>query len=235
MAGLIGHIVLALSMLNGPLADKDRTEFILGTSFPDIRYLGVIERDKTHNNGATWATVQAEKSSFKAGIDFHAVVDRVRERYLTQHGVYKILPQHPRIGLLLKLFEDNLLRLQVDNWNEIAHLFDNLPNQDKTLGVPEPAVKRWYQFIQACCQRDPSSLKDQALLYGLARIKFVPTGVKRLLLALLKRVPLPLPGIGQASQIMEQMKQNQKLKQIVLDFYKNFQLIITPPFDTTNK
>ena len=80
MAGPIGHIVLALSLLNGPLADKDRAAFMLGTTFPDIRYLGVIERGKTHNNHATWQNVQTESSSFKAGMDFHALVDRGREQ-----------------------------------------------------------------------------------------------------------------------------------------------------------
>ena len=49
MAAPIAHIFCALFLLNNNIIDVDNIqEFIIGTSFPDIRYLGVIERDTTH-------------------------------------------------------------------------------------------------------------------------------------------------------------------------------------------
>ena len=38
---------------------------IIGTTFTDIRYLGSIERDKTHQKNVTIAMIQNEKSSPK--------------------------------------------------------------------------------------------------------------------------------------------------------------------------
>jgi hypothetical protein len=113
MAAPATHIILALLMLP-LLKEKNIPEFIVGTSFPDIRYLGVIERSKTHNNQTTWQSIQKNPSSFKAGMDFHALVDRLREAYMMKHHAYDRIPQSKYKSQILKMFEDMLLYGTID-------------------------------------------------------------------------------------------------------------------------
>lgn len=51
MATPITHIVLTEKVFEKFFKDKTRKDFFIGTSFPDIKYLKVIDRDKSHFNG----------------------------------------------------------------------------------------------------------------------------------------------------------------------------------------
>lgn len=58
MAAPIAHIFCALALLQqGKIKVADKQSFILGTSFPDIRYLEVIKRDQTHEKNVNWNDV----------------------------------------------------------------------------------------------------------------------------------------------------------------------------------
>ncbi len=93
MAAPIAHIFLAVQMLLGPLQGLfNEQEFILGTSFPDIRYLKVVQRADTHFTHVTLQDVLQEKSSFKAGMIFHSFVDEQREAYVVKNHFYKKFP-----------------------------------------------------------------------------------------------------------------------------------------------
>jgi hypothetical protein len=48
MAAPITHIALAEKLYGQYFSDKNKQDFFVGTSLADIRYLGTIERDKTH-------------------------------------------------------------------------------------------------------------------------------------------------------------------------------------------
>lgn len=45
MAAPLTHLVLAERIFQKHFSDQHRKVFLQGTSFPDIRYLGVIDRD----------------------------------------------------------------------------------------------------------------------------------------------------------------------------------------------
>lgn len=47
MAAPITHVALTEKIFNNIFHNYDKKEFIIGTSFPDIRYLGTIDREKT--------------------------------------------------------------------------------------------------------------------------------------------------------------------------------------------
>lgn len=89
MAGPITHLVLTQKVYERFFSQKDRGAFVVGTSFPDIRYLGVIEREKTHRPRVTLKQV-LEAESFEAGVQFHVLVDVVRERFMKAYGMYEL-------------------------------------------------------------------------------------------------------------------------------------------------
>ena len=54
MAAPITHIVLASKVYDQFFSNFSKKDFLIGTSFPDIRYLKVIDRNTTHFNGLSF-------------------------------------------------------------------------------------------------------------------------------------------------------------------------------------
>ncbi|HPR92239.1 MAG TPA: hypothetical protein PLR64_03240, partial [Candidatus Dojkabacteria bacterium] len=50
MAAPITHIVLSEKVLKKFFPRTEKKKFLIGTSLPDIRYLGVVDRNATHFN-----------------------------------------------------------------------------------------------------------------------------------------------------------------------------------------
>lgn len=116
MANQITHIVLAEKLSDRLFSIFDREAFLIGTVFPDIRYLKVIERDKTHFKGLSFQDILDEKNSFIAGMKYHSLVDEVREKYMIENGVYTFIPPSKYITQALKIFEDEVLYQNVLDW-----------------------------------------------------------------------------------------------------------------------
>jgi hypothetical protein len=111
MAAPIAQVYLALQILAEPLNGYfNEKEFLVGTSFPDIRYLKLIERTQTHYSNCTLDDIKKEKNSFKAGVLFHYFVDEKKEEYMLKNYIYEQLPQFRFISQSLKFAEDQLLR-----------------------------------------------------------------------------------------------------------------------------
>ena len=81
MAAPITHIVLTDKIFQNHFKDKNKADFYTGTVFPDIRYLGVIDRNKTHFKNLKISDVKKE-TSFWAGFKFHSFLDEAREKFL---------------------------------------------------------------------------------------------------------------------------------------------------------
>lgn len=156
MAAPIAHIFLAVQMLSGPLKGIfDEKEFIIGTSFPDIRYLKVVERTETHVQHVTLQDIFKEKDSFKAGLLFHSFVDEQRETYMIRHNVYQKLPQFRFSSQSLKFAEDELLKAHFD----IAHYgnyFDDILDAETMYGIDVQHIRAWHTFLQGYCNGDYS-------------------------------------------------------------------------------
>ena len=65
MAAPITHIALTEKIFDKFFKNKTRKDFFIGTSFPDIRYLKVIDRDKTHYDDLSVADL-GNDASFSA-------------------------------------------------------------------------------------------------------------------------------------------------------------------------
>ncbi len=77
MATPITHVVLTDKIYNKFFSDKNKKEFFIGTLLPDIRYLKVIERNKTHFENLAISDLK-DDDSFLSGMKFHSILDKTR-------------------------------------------------------------------------------------------------------------------------------------------------------------
>ena len=139
------------SGLAGNTAERD---FFLGVSFPDIRYLGVIERSVTHtkNNG---------QSAFLQGMNAHLEMDIFRFEFLA-----KILPevQDPIKDMTIKLLEDLLFYEKSTNWQKYQTFFDEVIEDELALVDDVAAIQHWHMMMRDYLAKQPDflTLKDLA-------------------------------------------------------------------------
>lgn len=215
MPAPVMHIVLSLLILP-LLPDKDSKEFILGASFPDIRYLGIIDRRLTHKAHPSWDHIIKEKSSFKAGMEFHALVDVMHDKYMACHQVKNLLPVNCQESPnYLKFFEDMLVYTKVSEWKKIAGYFDLVINQEKLLVNDSYAIELWHSYIKHYILQQPAPKTVQQLL----DIE-IPTWYGWLL-----RLPVMINAHYVASILSDNILKlfhNKILCNCILDFYDQF-------------
>src|SRR5438045_2048548 len=94
-----------------------KSDYVCGTSFPDIRYLGVIARDQTHTKNATWDDVINAPTSFEKGRVVHSLLDEARWEFVKRHHLSDhILVPTWLYDTVLKFYEDMLLYDLIKNW-----------------------------------------------------------------------------------------------------------------------
>ncbi len=156
MPAPVVHFVLALLALDF-LPTKDRREFLIGASFPDIRYIAVISRDATHVRKPSWASVVREQSSFRAGMEFHSLVDVMHDRYMAKHGVYRLLPAgSARSANYLKFFEDMVIYPTRSDWQTLTTCFDTVLDEERSIVDNVETIKLWHATIKAYLEQSPT-------------------------------------------------------------------------------
>lgn len=221
MPAPILHIALSLLMLPF-LPGKNHREFILGASFPDIRYLGVIERSVSHKANPSWHNIEKERSSFKAGMEFHALVDVMHDEYMAKHCVYNLLPlECCKSSNYLKFFEDMLIypKIEKAQWGIIAGYFDGILQQELVLVNNADAIKIWHNHIKQYILTAPSQHSVQNLLnlqistwYGM-----------------FAKIPVKVHASYAASVFMRNVPKliaHKKLCAYIFDFYNRFPAIL---------
>lgn len=163
------HVTLGekwLAVYAPEYTDEQKKLFLLGTVFPDIRYLGVIKREKTHYKGMTLAKVYAETSPFKRGMLFHSFVDEFRERCVRQSGIEKILKEIPRKqqGTFLKLVEDQILHGQY-RWPEFKKYLISIPEDEKQFGLEISALTQWHTALSLYFATTPGNILQQVGMF----------------------------------------------------------------------
>jgi len=225
MSAPVAHIFLALLMLPKHFPDKNPKEFIIGTSFPDIRYLGKISRETTHPNHVTLDMVKKEKSSFKAGMLFHALVDETRYKYMQNQNIYKIIPENKYSDTSLKFFEDILLYDKVKNWKKIIAYFDTILYEETMFGATKSHVKKWHCLIKSYLSKRITP-HSSLTLYMTIKYTAIPKVILQYFALILLKTKLLPQKIDHILLSMEQFAKNKALKNIVLNFYINFEEIV---------
>ncbi|MEX0748966.1 MAG: hypothetical protein WD467_02285 [Candidatus Saccharimonadales bacterium] len=148
MAGITTHIVLSQKALSSFLPDKNKEEFIVGTSFPDIRYLNVVSREQTHLQKVNLESIEHEPDSFTAGFRYHSLIDEARESFILKNNIYTILPESPFITQALKIYEDKVLLDKLSNRAGIIRYFDNILPAEEEFAIPVVKLTKWHKLIQ---------------------------------------------------------------------------------------
>ena len=169
-AGQVTHFYLAdryLAHKPKNYTEAERRSFMLGTLFPDIRYLAKIAREKTHEKNVTLEDVQQAASPFSAGMKFHSFVDLERIRLVREWKSLDVLlgeVKEHRIAFL-KLLEDEILFDQT-HFGDIAALFAQVLPEELASGIPPATVERWHHLLMGACMHKPSVLVARAASGG---------------------------------------------------------------------
>lgn len=147
MAGPVTHVILADKVFTKYFQGMDRGDFIVGTSLPDIRYLGVVERNKSHFKNVVIKELTV-LSSFEAGFKFHSLVDMAREDYLKNSEYYSLFPASNLLTQASKVFEDRVLYNKLNNWGEIINYFDRIYKDELNLRISEEAIGKWHKILK---------------------------------------------------------------------------------------
>lgn len=148
MSALIGHAVYGKRVLDKYFPGVDEPKFFVGTTFPDIRNIGVTTRDRTHTHNIRLIDLQACENVFDLGFKLHSLVDDIHLRFMKDNGVYNFSSDLRFAIQALKVFEDRLLYPKLKNWTEIAGYFDDIFDEEKAFKIDLYDIRRWHNFIK---------------------------------------------------------------------------------------
>lgn len=138
---------------------EDLGAFLLGNLFPDIRYLGEVSRERTHETHVTLEKILLSQSPFLAGMRLHALVDEQREVLVVKWNVYEEIKEEEAVyqATLLKLIEDEILYHQV-NVKFIKTQLENVLEEELAKGSSYASVQQWHKFLYHYLSLPPSQL-----------------------------------------------------------------------------
>ncbi|MFA6296473.1 MAG: hypothetical protein WC663_03905 [Patescibacteria group bacterium] len=204
MASPITHIILTAKIFDNFFKDRNKKEFFVGTCLPDIRYLKVIEREKTHFENIKMNDLKKE-NSFLAGLKFHSIVDQVREDFIVKNNTYKLFPQS-RFSLLgLKLAEDRILYNHVQNWQEYIDYFNDILIDEINLGLKKEDIKKWHTMLQQLFSHYPNKKSIQNFS---------------------SKIFFSNQDIDEFDKIATQLSTDKKIINIIENLYNNFDTLI---------
>jgi len=204
MAAPITHIALTEKIFDKFFKDKIRKDFFIGTLFPDIRYLKVISRKKTHYDNLSVADLKNDES-FLAGVKFHSILDCSREKFIIENDIYSLCPKSKYITQSLKILEDEIFYQYVKNWNVYINYLNEILQAEKNYGIAEKDLRKWHSLLQQYFRKQPNSsaIRDFTLSIGFN-----------------KKVA------DEINSNISIMRTNRKIINIIKNLYKNFDLLI---------
>lgn len=207
VAAPITHVVLTDKVFNKFFQDKERKDFFIGTIFPDIRYLGVTNRKITHFpfGNLKIEDIEKEENSFRAGFKFHSLVDEIREKYIRLKDVYFFCPNLKYKKEALKLFEDELYYNRVSDWTDIINFLNEVLAEEGLFNIQEKDIRKWHKILQDYFFKKPDRKN---------REKF---GTE---------IGFPKDVIEEINDFINQAKSNDRIKQIIEEFYNNFEMFL---------
>ncbi|MFA6537691.1 MAG: hypothetical protein WCT18_04835 [Patescibacteria group bacterium] len=204
MCTAITHIVLGEKIFKKYFSDKDRKEFFVASTFPDIRYLGVLHRSETHFEKMTLPEAQKE-DSFGAGWKFHSLIDLVREKYARENGYYsRLFINHAKI-LAGKLLEDEIFYNKIDNWPEIIGFYEKALDFEKSFKIEEKRIDEWHNILRTDFLSVPST-KTRAEVFRV--LKFPPDFCFK------------------TEKYLSSFRQNKKMVKKINEMYKNLENLL---------
>jgi hypothetical protein len=229
MAAPIAHIFCALSLLNGNAINIDNiAHFIIGTSFPDIRYLGVIKREETHVENITWNDVINAPTPFKAGLLVHSLLDKVREAFVVKNNLYKFVPDSPFRTQILKFYEDIILYEMIKNWPDIIHYFDTILPEECAYNIKKNDIKIWHDLLKRYFLQQPDTNQILMLLQQRTTLDIQKEhNLFKKFFILCKGALINRIAYFKITSTLHKLKKYKKLNAAIKFFYKNVNTFLT--------
>ena len=179
LAIFYGQLSASSSITHAYLAkvwiEQFEQKFLLGSLFPDIRYIADIPREKTHERGITIDDIKNAETSFLAGCKLHSFIDGNRWRFVQDSGIYSWLekkcqkdpllslafPTHKYI--LLCMLEDEVIKTEFQAefpYKELTTHFDEVYEEELIEGVTVEHVQDWHNFLKAYFDDDSTELDE---------------------------------------------------------------------------
>ena len=178
----VTHILIAEKTFETHFHHLNRTAFILGTCFPDIRYPAQVERERTHFNHITLEGIKA-KPAFNAGMHFHSLTDTAWNSYVHQHRVrlFSAIPHNSAVLHTLKILQDKYLYHMYQNWGKITVMFETILAEEYDFGIPEVVLGGWHTLLAEYLSKSPAY--DDLQMLNLTLPKDLVEDIRRYYLA----------------------------------------------------
>jgi len=148
-----------------PAGNISKDEFIIGSTFPDIRRIDTdIKRKYTHMYFPKIDLDFLGLSSFEAGWKFHLYCDMRREEILNKYDFYSLDHAADHYHHPAKILEDELVYDDYNNWEKIASYFNH-----PTLTIPDINISRetfalWYAVLAKYIEKKPDERSTRIFL-----------------------------------------------------------------------
>lgn len=130
---------------------------IIGSEFPDIRYITELSRDETHPIVLDIQEVIQSATPFEIGVKLHSWLDFIREDFIDQIIYDAIsLYDNEHSATLLKFVEEEILADFYDG-RKWSFFFDKILPEELIFAKEEAAIK-WHSLIQWTMSFRPSWL-----------------------------------------------------------------------------
>ncbi len=168
MPAPITHIVFALKIINyfDKPPRKNIGAYIIGTSFPDIRYLGTLKREQTHMDSPKIYNTQP-KNSFEFGIWLHNVLDILHEQCVNRFNLYELFNKSSPLVHAIKFAEDKYIYSLYSYWQELVQLFENIYSEELKYPTSKKEIKTWHLLITNYIKEEPSKEQLQQFVQGI--------------------------------------------------------------------
>lgn len=140
---------------------NEQRELMLGTLFPDIRYMAKLPRKATHEHGITLQQIKETKDPFLKGMRIHAYVDVVRLNYLKKVTIEEHLKEYEGDNIFyLKMVEDEIIYRQGSKklFLDIADYFNTIVQQEIDFGIAPEILADWHTSHQQYFANGPQNL-----------------------------------------------------------------------------
>ena len=192
-AAPVVHVCLAelyLKQCQPTYTKKDKEAFIIGTLFPDIRYLARIDRKKTHSEGVTLKNVMQADNPFTAGKLFHSYVDEQRRKIALKENIWDHLKNIPANmpgysgasskfskDSFLKIIEDELCYTTLDAHHTITTL-KSYHKEEEKFRIPYYTIRAWHRNLRSYFRQSPLALLKERIRTKRGYFGWSPARVK---------------------------------------------------------
>jgi hypothetical protein len=155
MASPIAHIVFGKKIFERiPHINLLWPEFVVGTSFPDIRYPAKINRELTHIPDPTEKEIPLD-NSFLAGMYVHSLIDYKFAHAIEDLDLYNWETGDPIYEAALKYAADRILVQNFQDRTETTSYFQSFYPQEYQYVSDKNIVVYWHHWLQEYITKGP--------------------------------------------------------------------------------